>query len=194
MTLTFFHFLFTIAWYKMLEVAGTFSMPPPGAMPAFEKFKVAGAVFSSIGFMNLSLNVNSVGFYQCTKLTIVPVTLAINSFAYAVYTTCKVKVALSILLAGVGVATVSEVHLRPLGLAYGILAGTHRCVSNPGLALWLPCSLDVPSEPSCGCQSCARPCARSGRARSKKSLGCLRPSFKPFSRRGCRPRLSPLPY
>ena len=48
-------------------------MPAPGTMPAFEKFKVAGAVFSSIGFMNLSLNANSIGFYQVTKLTVVPV-------------------------------------------------------------------------------------------------------------------------
>ena len=148
MTLSFFHFLFTIAWYKMLEVGGTFTMPAPGTMPAFEKFKVAGAVFSSIGFMNLSLNANSIGFYQVTKLTVVPVrrtfilrsasgapfpltyhtslsrqvTLAINSLAYANYTTTKVKISLFILLAGVGVATVSEVHLKPLGLAYGVIA------------------------------------------------------------------------
>ena len=91
MTLSFFHFLFTIAWYKMLEVVGTFTMPAPGTMPAFEKFKVAGAVFSSIGFMNLSLNANTVGFYQITKLTVIPTTLAINAFAYGVHTTTKIK-------------------------------------------------------------------------------------------------------
>jgi len=83
---------------------------------------VAAAGFASIGFMNLSLNHNSVGFYQITKLTIVPVTLVINAFAYSVHASAKIKIALLILLAGVGVATVSDVQLRPLGLIFGVLA------------------------------------------------------------------------
>ena len=33
-----------------------------------------------------------------TQLTVIPVTLAINAFAYGVYTSCKIKIALSILL------------------------------------------------------------------------------------------------
>merc|ERR1719454_2424192 len=100
----------------MLQYAAVYTPCAPDAMPTWERFKVAGAAFSSIGFMNLSLNANSIGFYQVTKLTVVPVTLAINSLAYANYTTTKVKISLFILLAGVGVATVSEVHLKPLGL------------------------------------------------------------------------------
>ena len=130
MTLSFFHFLFTTIWYKMLEIGGGFTMPAKYTMSAFEKFKVAGVIFSSIGFMNLSLNANSIGFYQCTKLTVIPVTLAINSFAYATYTTIKVKISLFILLAGVGVATVSEVHLKPLGFAYSVIAILTSAVSQ----------------------------------------------------------------
>ncbi|EOD25384.1 hypothetical protein EMIHUDRAFT_56371, partial [Emiliania huxleyi CCMP1516] len=57
-----------------------------------------------------------------TKLTIVPVTLLINFYMYTVSTTHKVKLSLLILLAGVGIATVSDVDLRPLGLAFGVLA------------------------------------------------------------------------
>jgi len=79
-------------------------------------------MFSSIGFMNLSLNSNSIGFYQVTKLCIVPVTLVINAYAYSVHTSNKIKVALAILLVGVGIATVTEVHLRPLGFTYGVVA------------------------------------------------------------------------
>ena len=52
----------------------------------------------------------------------VPATLVINAVAYGVHTTSRVKISLAILLAGVGVATVSEVHLRALGIVYGILA------------------------------------------------------------------------
>jgi solute carrier family 35 protein E3 len=46
------------------------------------------------------------------------VTLAINYF-YGVSTTPKVKLSLAILLAGVGVATVTDVQLRPVGLVFG---------------------------------------------------------------------------
>jgi len=123
MTLSFFHFVFTVIWYQLLAMAGAYSQPAEGqGMPQFEKFKVAAAGFASIGFMNLSLNTNSVGFYQITKLTIIPVTLVINAMAYGVHTSAKIKVALSILLAGVGVATVTDVELRPLGLGFGGLA------------------------------------------------------------------------
>ena len=80
-------------------------------MPAFEKFKVAAAGFASIGFMNLSLNANSVGFYQITKLTIIPVTMVLNAVYFGVYTNTKIKLSLGILLAGVGVATVAGLAL-----------------------------------------------------------------------------------
>ena len=63
MTLTAFHFVFTIAFYEMLRYAGAFSRPSPD-LPQIEKFKVGLAGFASIGFMNLSLKFNSVGFYQ----------------------------------------------------------------------------------------------------------------------------------
>ena len=123
MTLSFFHFVFTIIWYQMLAMGGAYTQPAADqGMPQSEKFKVAAAGFASIGFMNLSLNSNSVGFYQITKLTIIPVTLAINAVAYGVHAPTKIKLALLILLAGVGVATVTDVQLRPIGLIYGALA------------------------------------------------------------------------
>ena len=119
--LSFFHFCFTIVFYRFLLLCGTFSTPDPD-LPTWEKFKVALAGVGSIGFMNVSLSLNSVGFYQVTKLTIVPVTLGINYFYYAISTTNKVKLALLILLGGVGVATVSDVELRPAGFFFGTLA------------------------------------------------------------------------
>ena len=63
MTLSFFHFVFTIFFYEALRVCGVYKRPEK-QMPQFEKFKVAFAGFASIGFMNLSLTYNSVGFYQ----------------------------------------------------------------------------------------------------------------------------------
>jgi len=119
--LSFFHFCFTVVFYKMLLCCNVFSLPATD-LPQIEKFKVAAAGVASIAFMNVSLALNSVGFYQVTKLTIVPVTLLINYAVYNVGTTMKIKLALCILLLGVGVATVSDVQLQPLGLLFGVLA------------------------------------------------------------------------
>ena len=69
MTLSFFHFVFTIGFYEALRVCGVY-VRPEQQMPRFEKFKVAFAGFASIGFMNLSLTYNSVGFYQVSRLTL----------------------------------------------------------------------------------------------------------------------------
>merc|ERR1712087_735063 len=130
-TLSFFHFCFTVLFYKLLSSCSFFSIPT-NDLPTFEKFKVAVAGVASIGFMNVSLALNSVGFYQITKLTIVPVTLAINYFYFNVSTTTKVKLSLLILLGGVGVATVSDVELRALGFFFGVLA----VVSTAMFQIW----------------------------------------------------------
>jgi solute carrier family 35 protein E3 len=55
-------------------------------------------------------------------LTIIPVTLAINSICYATYASSKIKFSLFILLMGVGVATVTDVELQPTGFTFGVLA------------------------------------------------------------------------
>ena len=74
MTLSCFHFAFTIVFYQLLAAFNVFSKPAID-MPQKEKFKVAFAGFASIGFMNLSLSTNSVGFYQVRTLPLVRVRL-----------------------------------------------------------------------------------------------------------------------
>ena len=74
MTLSCFHFAFTIVFYQLLAAFNVFSKPAID-MPQKEKFKVAFAGFASIGFMNLSLLTNSVGFYQVRTLPLVRVRL-----------------------------------------------------------------------------------------------------------------------
>lgn len=72
MSLTCLHFAFTVAFYRVLAGCGFFEMRP---IPQTEAFKIAGFGVGSIGFMNISLHLNSVGFYQITKLAVVPCTL-----------------------------------------------------------------------------------------------------------------------
>jgi hypothetical protein len=72
MSLTCLHFVFTVAFYRALAGCAFFEMRP---IPQTEAFKIAGFGVGSIGFMNISLHLNSVGFYQITKLAVVPCTL-----------------------------------------------------------------------------------------------------------------------
>lgn len=67
LSLSFFHFCFTVIFYKLLLLCGAFSMPDYISASNVEKFKMAAAGVASIGFMNISLSLNSVGFYQVSN-------------------------------------------------------------------------------------------------------------------------------
>jgi solute carrier family 35 protein E3 len=105
-SLSFFHFCFTLVFYRLLLACGLFELPTK-PVSQLEKFKVGAAGVASIGFMNVSLSLNSVGFYQVTKLTIVPVTLVINYFFFGVSTTAKVR------RGGLPKAPARRCHTRP---------------------------------------------------------------------------------
>uniref|UniRef100_A0A7S0QAW9 Sugar phosphate transporter domain-containing protein n=1 Tax=Coccolithus braarudii TaxID=221442 RepID=A0A7S0QAW9_9EUKA len=119
MTLTCLHFGFTVIFYRTLSA---FRLYDPKVFPTAEAFKMAAAGVGSIGFMNISLNLNSVGFYQITKLAIVPCTLVAQAYLFNVTVSRKVKLALAILLLGLGMATVTDVQLNAPGVLLGVLA------------------------------------------------------------------------
>jgi len=119
MTLTFFHFVFTDLFYRSLAAAGLFVRK---SMPFADAFRMAATGVGSIGFMNISLHLNSVGFYQITKLAIVPATLCAQSLLFGVSTSTKIKLSLSVLLLGLGLATVTDVQLNAPGFIIGIAA------------------------------------------------------------------------
>ena len=72
--------------------------------------------------MNLSLQTNSVGFYQITKLLCIPATVFVQSVFYGMKFTWKVKVCLTVIVFGVGVVTVTDLELNRLGTVYGVCA------------------------------------------------------------------------
>lgn len=119
MTLTFFHFVFTDLFYRALEAAGLFVRK---SMPFHDAFRMAATGVGSIGFMNISLHLNSVGFYQITKLAIVPATLCAQSLLFGISTSTKIKLSLAILLLGLGLATVTDVQLNAPGFIIGVAA------------------------------------------------------------------------
>uniref|UniRef100_A0A0E0JQE7 Sugar phosphate transporter domain-containing protein n=1 Tax=Oryza punctata TaxID=4537 RepID=A0A0E0JQE7_ORYPU len=69
----------------------------------------------SIGLLNLSLGFNSIGFYQVTKLAIIPCTVSLETIFFRKTFSRSIQMALAILLFGVGVATVTDLQLNRLG-------------------------------------------------------------------------------
>lgn len=85
---------------------------------------------SSIGLLNLSLGFNSVGFYQMTKLAIIPCTVLLETIFFRKIFSRKVQLSLTVLLLGVGIATVTDLQLNVVGSVLSLLAIVTTCVAQ----------------------------------------------------------------
>ncbi|KAI4368766.1 hypothetical protein MLD38_017283 [Melastoma candidum] len=84
----------------------------------------------SIGLLNLSLGFNSVGFYQMTKLAIIPFTVALETIFLHKQFSQKIKMSLFLLLIGVGIASITDLQLNALGTILSGLAIVTTCVGQ----------------------------------------------------------------
>lgn len=94
----------------------------PQRLPLKDNVLTAIAGVASIAFMNYNLQLNSVGFYQMTKLLCIPLLVYIETAFYGKKYSGKVKLALVLVLLGVGIAAVSDVEVNFLGTFMGALA------------------------------------------------------------------------
>ncbi|KAK4355945.1 hypothetical protein RND71_024916 [Anisodus tanguticus] len=85
---------------------------------------------SSIGLLNLSLGFNSVGFYQMTKLAIIPCTVLLETLFYRKRFSRNIQLALTVLLFGVGIATVTDLQLNLLGSVLSMFAIVTTCIAQ----------------------------------------------------------------
>ncbi|XP_055831440.1 UDP-xylose transporter 3-like [Solanum dulcamara] len=84
----------------------------------------------SIGLLNLSLGFNSVGFYQMTKLAIIPCTVFLETLFLSKKFSRSIQLSLCVLLLGVGIATVTDLQLNFLGSILSLLAVLTTCVAQ----------------------------------------------------------------
>lgn len=84
----------------------------------------------SIGLLNLSLGFNSVGFYQMTKLAIIPCTVLLETLFLSKNFSQSIKLSLTVLLLGVGIATVTDLQLNVLGSILSLLAVVTTCIAQ----------------------------------------------------------------
>ncbi|CAL5357071.1 hypothetical protein CsSME_00046524 [Camellia sinensis var. sinensis] len=84
----------------------------------------------SIGFLNLSLGFNSIGFYQMTKLAIIPFTVLLETIFLKKQFSQKIKLSLFLLLVGVGIASITDLQLNFVGAILSLLAIITTCVGQ----------------------------------------------------------------
>ncbi|XP_015874509.1 UDP-xylose transporter 3 [Ziziphus jujuba] len=126
-TLTSWHLLVTFCslhvalWMKMFE-------HKPFDARAVMGFGILNGI--SIGLLNLSLGFNSVGFYQMTKLAIIPCTVLLETLFFRKKFSRTIQFSLTILLLGVGIATVTDLQLNALGSFLSLLAVLTTCVAQ----------------------------------------------------------------
>mmetsp|Transcript_3150 Transcript_3150/g.4857 ORF Transcript_3150/g.4857 Transcript_3150/m.4857 type:complete len:326 (-) Transcript_3150:49-1026(-) len=113
------HFGFTSVGTRILENRGVFTYKEA----KFTKvLPVALGSLGSVAFMNLNLASNSVGFYQLSKLSCIPVTLFLERIVYQKVASKTVKLSLIPILFGVGLATVTDVEVNSKGTILAAMA------------------------------------------------------------------------
>eukprot|EP00899_Mesostigma_viride_P024115 jgi/Mesvir1/4889/Mv11156-RA.1 len=125
--LTSWHMIVTFLCLHAAKCCGAFTNKHLRLQPRLF-FSVLNSV--SIALLNLCLGYNSVGFYQMTKLAIIPFTVVVQTFFYAKTFRWQVKMALLVLLLGVGVATVTDLELNLMGCIVAALAIISTCLAQ----------------------------------------------------------------
>lgn len=82
-------------------------------------FSVIGSI--SIASANLSLLLNTVGFYQIAKLLLAPFVCAVESIYFGKRFSAAVLVSIVVTLVGVGIVTVSDVQSNMLGTIMAVI-------------------------------------------------------------------------
>lgn len=120
-TLSTFHFIST--WFALFILSSCGLIRKVSReIPIHKRILLASLVMMSIIFMNYNLTTNSIGFYQMSKLVCIPYMIIFNMiFKNQKYTAYEL-ISLVVLLAGVGLFSVSDVELNRLGIFFAIIA------------------------------------------------------------------------
>ncbi|OAY51603.1 UDP-xylose transporter 1 [Manihot esculenta] len=126
-TLTSWHLMVTFCTLHCAQRFNLFESKPID-MKTVMLFGILNGV--SIGLLNLSLGFNSIGFYQMTKLAIIPFTVLLETLFFKKYFSQNIKCSLFLLLIGVGIASVTDLQLNLVGTILSMLAIVTTCVGQ----------------------------------------------------------------
>jgi len=116
--LTGFHFVVTFLGLCVCNALGMFTIKE---VPMMDALKLSLTFCGFVVFNNLSLQWNSVGFYQLMKVLTSPVIVVIQYVMFNVALHWKLKLALVPICVGVALATVSDIEVNFYGTLYAIL-------------------------------------------------------------------------
>ncbi|XP_057505095.1 UDP-rhamnose/UDP-galactose transporter 2-like [Actinidia eriantha] len=118
-TLTGFHFAVT-ALVGLLSNATGYSSSKD--VPLWELLWFSIVANMSITGMNLSLMLNSVGFYQISKLSMIPVVCVMEWILHNKHYSREVKMSVLVVVIGVGVCTITDVKVNAKGFLCACIA------------------------------------------------------------------------
>ncbi|KAL1311912.1 UDP-rhamnose/UDP-galactose transporter 2 [Arachis ipaensis] len=118
-TLTGFHFAVT-AIVGLVSNATGYSAAKH--VPLWELLWFSVVANMSITGMNFSLMLNSVGFYQISKLSMIPVVCVMEWILHSKHYSREVKMSVMVVVIGVGVCTVTDVKVNLKGFVCACLA------------------------------------------------------------------------
>ncbi|OHT07654.1 integral membrane protein [Tritrichomonas foetus] len=123
--LTAYHFLLT---FLVLEIMCRLHLFERAShIPKFEMWYMAAYGVGAVVFMNFNLRFNSVGFYQLSKLSVIPVIVVYNFIFEGKNTAPQTLISLGILLVGLALFTVNDVQLNLFGSVIALIGVT--CVA-----------------------------------------------------------------
>eukprot|EP00879_Flechtneria_rotunda_P023139 GHRR01024464.1.p1 GENE.GHRR01024464.1~~GHRR01024464.1.p1 ORF type:complete len:357 (+),score=120.74 GHRR01024464.1:99-1073(+) len=113
--LTLFHSIVTALGMIAMAAAGVFTVKK---LHWTKTMPVACAYVGFVVFNNFSIQINTVGFYQISKILITPVVVVVEYLAYNKTVSHQKLLAITLLMFGITVATVSDkqVSSNPLGI------------------------------------------------------------------------------
>ncbi|KAJ8772647.1 hypothetical protein K2173_027824 [Erythroxylum novogranatense] len=118
-TLTGFHFAVTALVGLVSNATG---LSASKHVPFWELFWFSLVANTSIAGMNFSLMLNSVGFYQISKLSMIPVVCVMEWLLHNKQYSKEVKVSVLVVVIGVGVCTVTDVKVNAKGFICACIA------------------------------------------------------------------------
>jgi solute carrier family 35, member E3 len=116
-TLTFVHLVCTFMLLLLTSAMGVFNIK---RLPLAPVAKLAACAMGFICLTNLSLQHNSVGFYQVMKVMTTPTVVAIEALLYHKYLDNSLKIALIPVCAGVIATTAADFQLNLLGACFAV--------------------------------------------------------------------------
>jgi len=129
--LTLIHTTATIGGMKAFEAAGLYEKK---ALPTKALLPLAAAYVGYIVLNNLNLNLNTVGFYQITKIAVAPAVLAAEAVFLGKKATPRVTASIAVVCLGVGLATVTDPQLG--GGFTGLLVGAGAVAATAAYQIW----------------------------------------------------------